>query len=760
MIFLKTSGKMVLWIILCVSISLISGRVTAETPQKSALAIDSPQRQEIQAILDTLTGAPEVKSAVASRENVERYISVYRQKAALVEKELVQLETALQGVINKDQDTAVAANTALSELISLKQQKERELVELRLLIITGEEAVDQIDQYIRTQQTKDTYFRGEPLWRLLADSEVSPTPVSQRFDAEFVEIRSKLMFLTFLAALFLILAAVPSIRQFITNHSPDKNTVNILVTLISRSSTMAKFIFATVTALSVVMILAFFVFSDLPLLAMGIQVVFFYLVLRLLLQSIILRYQPAHSSGAHVLQHRQPGWILYAFSLATAVVSVSGSDYISEIVPILGFLLYCGWLLLFFLFCRQAATIFKFDSWKYLNVALLVTVLFLFLLEFLGYGNFNDHLAQMAGYTFVTFCLALIAYDSIDLLMALLRGAAELTVERFDLTPIKTEPTVRIHNFLGVGLKIYVIISAAVLIIHHWGIGDDNSGRLLNFFIEGSNIGGFTISPARITLGLFLFVLAWPAIEYLKQLMDRRWLARADMSNSARDTFLTLSGYAGYSAVILLALGVAGVRLTGLTVIIGALSVGIGFGLQNVVNNFISGLILMFERPIKKGDWILVGTTEGYVKKISIRSTIVQTFDRADVIVPNSELIANQVTNMMFDDQRGRLRVTVGVAYGSDTELVQRLLLEVAHAHEQVITDGSTPEPRALFQAFGDSSLNFDLLVHLHDIDVKIRVRSEIHTMIDKAFRQHGIEIPFPQRDIHIKNGLESSIEG
>ena len=268
-------------------------------------------------------------------------------------------------------------------------------------------------------------------------------------------------------------------------------------------------------------------------------------------------------------------------------------------------------------------------------------------------------------------------------------------------------------------------------------------------------MGGFVISPARVTLALLLFVVGWPTIEYFKQFLNRGWLVSAELSKNDRETFLTISGYLGYAAIILISLAVAGVKLTGLTVIIGALSVGIGFGLQNVVNNFISGLILMFEKPIKKGDWILVGTTEGYVKKISIRSTIVQTFDRADVIVPNSELISNQVINMMFDDQRGRLRVSVGVAYGSDTDLVMRLLLEAAQAHDQVITDGSTPEPRVIFQAFGDSSLNFDLLVHLKDIDLKMRVRTDLHLMIDKAFRENGVEIPFPQRDIHIKDGLE-----
>ena len=121
---------------------------------------------------------------------------------------------------------------------------------------------------------------------------------------------------------------------------------------------------------------------------------------------------------------------------------------------------------------------------------------------------------------------------------------------------------------------------------------------------------------------------------------------------------------------------------------------------------------------------------KAYVKKISIRSTIIQTFDRADVIVPNSELIANQVTNMKFEDQGGRVRVSVGVAYGSDTELVQRLLLEVAYGHSQVITNDSVPLPKALFQGFGDSSLNFDLLCHIKNIDMKLLVRSELNLAV------------------------------
>ncbi|MEJ2686549.1 MAG: mechanosensitive ion channel [Gammaproteobacteria bacterium] len=196
----------------------------------------------------------------------------------------------------------------------------------------------------------------------------------------------------------------------------------------------------------------------------------------------------------------------------------------------------------------------------------------------------------------------------------------------------------------------------------------------------------------------------------------------------------------------------AGLEYKNLAIIAGALSVGIGFGLQNIVNNFVSGLILLFERPIRTGDWIVVGSTEGYVKRIRIRSTQIQTFDRADVIVPNSELISTQVTNWMLYDLRGRVRVPVGVAYGSDTALVKQLLLEAGGAHPQVITDGSAPEPVVLFLEFGDSSLNFELRIYIREIDMRLAVVSDLNFAIDAAFREHGVEIPFPQRDVHVRD--------
>ena len=177
--------------------------------------------------------------------------------------------------------------------------------------------------------------------------------------------------------------------------------------------------------------------------------------------------------------------------------------------------------------------------------------------------------------------------------------------------------------------------------------------------------------------------------------------------NGARETpSITSLGYLGTSISVVTALIVAGVDFTGLAILFSALSVGIGFGLQNVVNNFVSGLILLFERPIKSGDWVSVGSTEGHVK-IRIRSTLIQTLDRADVIVPNSELISAQVTNWMLRDKIGRVKVAIGVAYGSDTALVKKLLLEVAQAHQDVLSAPVEHEPTVTFQDFGASSSGF-----------------------------------------------------
>jgi small-conductance mechanosensitive channel len=184
--------------------------------------------------------------------------------------------------------------------------------------------------------------------------------------------------------------------------------------------------------------------------------------------------------------------------------------------------------------------------------------------------------------------------------------------------------------------------------------------------------------------------------------------------------------------------------------------VGVGFGLQNIVNNFVSGIIMLVERPVRNGDWIVVGDTEGYVQRINIRTTTIQTFDRADVIVPNSALISGQVTNWTLGNTWGRIKMPIGVAYGSDVETVIQTLVDVANSHAEVIKGNpQLPDPYALFLDFGDSSLDFELRVIIRDIKRRRYVTSDLNRAINAAFNEKGIEIPFPQRDINFRGPLQ-----
>ena len=182
------------------------------------------------------------------------------------------------------------------------------------------------------------------------------------------------------------------------------------------------------------------------------------------------------------------------------------------------------------------------------------------------------------------------------------------------------------------------------------------------------------------------------------------------------------------------------------------LGVGIGFGLQDIVKNFISGLILIFERPIQIGDAVQVEELSGRVKHIGIRSSTIKTWEGAEVIVPNGNLISNKLVNWTLSDQLRRIDIKVGVAYGTDVNLVMETLLECAKLNENILT---SPAPYVLFNDFADSSLEFELRSWTSNYSDWVEIRSDIRVAIDKAFKEKNIEIPFPQRDLHLKSGFD-----
>ena len=309
-------------------------------------------------------------------------------------------------------------------------------------------------------------------------------------------------------------------------------------------------------------------------------------------------------------------------------------------------------------------------------------------------------------------------------------------------------------------LMLWGAFAAAFLYI--WGLSKQGFAEISLFFTEGFEVAGFSIVPSRLLWAVLVFALLLTLSRWFTNKLNNTWLQKTRMDRGAREALVTFSRYTVIALAVLFALSLAGIEFSNLAIVAGALSVGIGFGLQNVVNNFVSGLILLFERPVRTGDWIVVGTTQGTVKRISIRSTTVQTFDRADVIVPNSELISGQVTNWTLDTPWGRVCVPVGVAYGSDTAKVKEILLNIGKTHPLVVQNNPYwPDPIVLFLAFGASSLDFELRVIVRNISEKMQVISDLNFAIDQAFRDNGIEIPFPQQDVYLKQvpeGLRSDM--
>ena len=302
-------------------------------------------------------------------------------------------------------------------------------------------------------------------------------------------------------------------------------------------------------------------------------------------------------------------------------------------------------------------------------------------------------------------------------------------------------------------------LSFLVFFIYVWDESGTTLDRLFELVVLGGIVGNIRLVPLDIIGGILVFAFLMVAIGWIKGWINRRWLQHIVLERGARDALVTLFGYVGFIIAVIISLSMAGVDLFGLTVVSGALALGIGFGMQEIANNFVSGLILLFERPIRAGDFVSVGEVEGFVRSIRIRATEIETLDNQNVLLPNSELVSGRVTNWVLRDTYGRLRIEVGVAYGSDVEKVREILETIAREHSEVITDGRAPEPRALFMGFGDSSLDFELRVRIQRIERRFQVTSDLNFAIDQAFREAKVTIPFPQRDLHLISYPETQEE-
>jgi len=312
--------------------------------------------------------------------------------------------------------------------------------------------------------------------------------------------------------------------------------------------------------------------------------------------------------------------------------------------------------------------------------------------------------------------------------------------------PLKGE---QIGVILSGAVRLLLIGSAAFLLLTPWGVQSARLFSSVEAVFFGIEVGEMTFSLSAILTAVAIFSVGAMVARAIQRWVETKLLPSTSLDIGLQMSIKTAIGYVGIIIAGMVAFSYVGLDLQNIAIVAGALSVGVGFGLQSIVNNFVSGLILLAERPIKVGDWIVVGSEQGYVRRINVRATEIETFDRASVIVPNSDLISGVVKNWMHNDATGRIIIPVGVAYGTDPDQVRSLLLECAREQRMVL---AYPAPSVYFMAFGDSSLNFELRCYLSEVDYSLSVSSEIRFAIYRRFGEAGIEIPFPQRDINLRD--------
>jgi potassium-dependent mechanosensitive channel len=367
--------------------------------------------------------------------------------------------------------------------------------------------------------------------------------------------------------------------------------------------------------------------------------------------------------------------------------------------------------------------------------------------------------AFLAGRVFVAIAMIGAAYVAITFVDALFCDilTGDTYVGRSLAAAVGVPPrTLELVGTLASALiRVVLVLLACLPVVGHSGVFAADVFGILQAAAAGLRIGDFSISITGILAAIAVFLAGILATRGAQRWLERRFLPRTGLEQGLQHSVSALFGYALLIGVLSITLAQIGIDLQKIALVAGALSVGIGFGLQSIVSNFVSGLILLAERPIRVGDWVVVKSEEGWVRRISVRATEIETFERATVIVPNSEFITGVVKNWTHSNTMGRITIKVGVAYDSDVEKVRDLLIDCARAHPHIL---QTPPPRVFLLGFGESALDFELRCIVANVEDSLTVKSDLHFAVLARFKAAGIVIPYPQHEIRVISQLAASV--
>lgn len=436
------------------------------------------------------------------------------------------------------------------------------------------------------------------------------------------------------------------------------------------------------------------------------------------------------ANTSNMLTATEPMWeVINKKDLSSAqIIKIS-------LVSIAGiFIIWCLWMLpnFKFMYAKKIAVFYR--------ILIGIMALTIITLELIGYRQLAIYLSEGALLTIaLSVVFILVVYLSNTFLVD------EQVLKRMAITKKRKLLELKLLKF-----SIYALTGSwfILLLLEWWGVPLATVTKIKDLLLNGETIYGIKIIPMRLLTALLVFSL----IQILGKFFAV-YISRQNKFDGAADTQVAISSlitYIVFSIALLCGLLVSGVDFTGLAIVAGALSVGIGLGLQNVVNNFVSGIILLVEKSVRPGDRIMIKGTEGFVKKINFRYTRIVTLLKEDMIIPNSELITNPVINYVFHDKLSMLKCIVGVAYNSDIELVKETLLNVALKHPEVLRDPLN-KPVVALKEFGENNLVFELYCVVADVNKKSAVSSDINFLIIKAFRENNIVIASPQLEIRIE---------
>ena len=671
-----------------------------------------------------------------------------------VQKKITNVE-----ILIRQGNGSIEGKTEGADLVYLNnQQKELadEQSQCRLFSIRSKEAIEAYKTAIAQLKQQETLTRGLPLWKTVTQTLDSPTEANlvNLLTTKIPAIFPSLVMSIAAASIALIASAFILFRmkesRFARHYLRFKKIrVSYILLLTTFFFSGAFFAYLLITSPDITP-------PELPLVLSGL--IFFYLSTIL----FILFLFKLKEIRAFFYWYSLDNGFFQALSITLVsfyTAALIGQLFSNSFNPNSPLWQLCQFLFILTILATDAYFIYYFCknhrhiSFIKHNQKLTQRLGFLFLttcaiIDILGYQSLAKHLTLSAFLTFVILFITLLITQGIKKMYLALHQQQKTKAKIIKYFGYKEDQVFTEFLILRSVTQLIVIMVSAYLIGQSWGFATDFIGSVYDQLLYGVHLVNITIYPTRIISGVVVFCILYLLCRAIStSITNQQQFEDEEETQVAVASILT---YIGFTIAVIAGSLVAGFDFTGLAIIAGALSVGIGLGLQSIVNNFVSGLILLIEKPIRPGDRINVDGVEGFVKKIRVRSTQILSPSREDIIIPNSDLITHRVTNYMFSDKFCNINCDVGVAYGTDTHLVQDVLLAIANGHEEVVKSGRN-KPVVLFRSFADSSLIFQLGCLIKDVNKKSVVKSDLNFAIEKAFREHNIEMPYPQREIRIK---------